>query len=139
MKRFSQRYGKTLVSELNVTPLIDLAFTLLIIFMITAPLMEQSIDISLPESRPHQPTAITPESIRQVAIDNRGQIFLDRQPVTLGELEIALVDFKNNRPDAAVYLRADSDLRYQQLVHVLDVIKESGVKLGLATVPEGAR
>jgi biopolymer transport protein ExbD len=134
MKRYSTRIGGTLLSELNVTPLIDLAFTLLIIFMITAPLMEHSMEINLPKSEQSQSPA-PPETIREIAVDANGTIFLEKQAVTIRELERALAALMQQDPEAAVSLRADADLKYQQLVHVLDAIKESGARLGLATVP----
>jgi len=126
--------GGTLLSELNVTPLIDLAFTLLIIFMITAPLMEHSLEINLPKSDQSQSPA-PPETVREIAIDAQGTIFFEKQVVSIRELERALADMIGRDPEAAVSLRADADLKYQQLVHVLDAIKESGARLGLATVP----
>ncbi|MEM6883719.1 MAG: biopolymer transporter ExbD [Verrucomicrobiota bacterium] len=134
MKRYSQRHGGTLLSELNVTPLIDLAFTLLIIFMITAPLMEHSLEIELPKS--DQQTSSTPDTIREIAVDANGTIFFEKQAINLKELELALADLMRRDPNGAVSLRADANLRYQQLVLVLDTIKESGARLGLATTPE---
>jgi biopolymer transport protein ExbD len=131
--------ARTTLSELNITPLLDLAFVLLIIFMITTPLMEQKIDIQLPDSRPNPSQRIDPKSVRQVAVDKQGRVFLDEKPVSVRQLEDTLRSFKASDPEAAVALRADAELRYQQLVDVLDAIKESGVKLGLATTPEKRR
>ncbi len=133
MKRYSQRHGGSLLSELNVTPLIDLAFTLLIIFMITAPLMEHSLEIDLPKSSQQNSTA--PDTIKEIAIDANGNIFYEKTAINLKELEIALSEMMRRDPAGAVSLRADANLRYQQLVLVLDTIKESGARLGLATVP----
>ncbi|MEM1159110.1 MAG: biopolymer transporter ExbD [Verrucomicrobiota bacterium] len=126
--------GGTLLSELNVTPLIDLAFTLLIIFMITAPLMEHSLEIELPKS--NQQTSSAPDTVREIAVDANGTIFFEKQVINLKELELALADLMRRDPNGAVSLRADANLRYQQLVLVLDTIKESGARLGLATTPE---
>jgi biopolymer transport protein ExbD len=134
MKRYSQRRGGTLLSELNVTPLIDLAFTLLIIFMITAPLMEHSLEIDLPKADLN--TSPTPDTVKEVAINAQGGIFFEKKAISLKELDMALSDMIRRDPTAAVSLRADANLRYQQLVLVLDIIKESGARLGLATVPD---
>lgn len=134
MKRYSQRHGGTLLSELNVTPLIDLAFTLLIIFMITAPLMEHSLEIELPKS--NQQTSSAPDTVKEIAVDAKGNIFYEETAINLKELEIALAELMRSDPEGAVSLRADASLRYQQLVLVLDTIKNSGARLGLATTPE---
>jgi len=135
MKRYSQRVGGTLLSELNVTPLIDLAFTLLIIFMITAPLMEHSLEINLPKSETSDAPP-PPQTVREVAVDGQGQIFFEGMATNLDGLARALNDMVAADPEAAVSLRADEGLRYQQLVRVLEAIKNSGARLGLATAPE---
>lgn len=137
MKRHSSSMTRATLHEINITPLLDLAFVLLIIFMITTPLLEQKITIDLPESRPTPAEEeIDPKSVKQIAIDEVGRIYLDEERVEIGDLEHRLIAFKNADKNAAVSLRADANLRYQQIVHVLDAIRESGVKLGLATVPE---
>lgn len=128
--------GGTLLSELNVTPLIDLAFTLLIIFMITAPLMEHSLEISLPKSDTDNPTQSIPQTIKEVALDRNGTIFYEGNAISLKELELALAEMTRNDPEAAVSLRADAGLTYQQLVDVLEIIKQSGARLGLSTTPK---
>lgn len=135
MKRYSQRFDGGLLSELNVTPLIDLAFTLLIIFMITAPLMEHSLDIKLPKSK-ESASPPAPQTVVEVSIDDRGDVFYGRKRVSLKELELALAELTRRDDTAAVSLRADAALPYQKLVGVLEVIKESGVRLGLATTPQ---
>ncbi|MEM9398938.1 MAG: biopolymer transporter ExbD [Verrucomicrobiota bacterium] len=135
MKRFSDRYKGDVLSDLNVTPLIDLAFTLLIIFMIATPLIEQRMEIQLPKAST-EATSTTPEKIQEIAVDAQGNIFYAEQLMTVKELETALQNLKSTDSNAAVSLRADADLRYQILVQVLDVIKKSEVKLGLATLPE---
>ena len=134
MKRYSQRHGGTLLSELNVTPLIDLAFTLLIIFMITAPLMEHSLEIELPKS--NQQTSSTSDTVKEIAVDANGNIFYEKSAVHLEQLKLELAQLMRQDPNGAVSLRADANLRYQQLVLVLDAIKESGARLGLATTPD---
>ena len=133
MKRYSQRSGGSLLSELNVTPLIDLAFTLLIIFMITAPLMEHALEIDLPKA--NQPSNPSPSTVKEVAVDANGVIYFEKKVVSNKELEIALASMLRQDPEAAVSLRADASLRYQKLVNVLETIKNSGARLGLSTTP----
>ncbi|MFH1066555.1 MAG: biopolymer transporter ExbD [bacterium] len=137
MRKHSGSMTRATLSEINITPLLDLAFVLLIIFMITTPLLEQKIVIDLPESRPTAAEEeVDPKSIKQIAIDEVGRVYLDEERVEVADLESRLIAFKRADKNAAVSLRADANLRYQQIVHVLDAIRESGVKLGLATVPE---
>jgi biopolymer transport protein ExbD len=137
MRRPSQRLERGTLSELNITPLLDLCFVLLIIFMITTPMMEQSIDLSLPDSSEQKsPAEPDPDAILQVSLGPDGVVYLDKKKISLVELEQAIAAMMKRKPEAAVYLRADKKLEYQKLVDVLDLIKKSGIKLGLATNPE---
>jgi biopolymer transport protein ExbD len=135
MKRHSSRFQSHVMTELNITPLLDLVFVLLIIFMITTPLIEQQISLSLPQAAPTPAAPVDPKAVLHVNINASGQIFLANQKINLHELEIALARQMKADPNSAVSLRADSKLQYQQLVDVLDLIKNSGAKLGLATTP----
>jgi biopolymer transport protein ExbD len=127
MKRYSQRSGHTAMAELNVTPLLDLAFVLLIIFIITTPLLESNIPMQLPTGSPHNSPPPDPKSLRTVSIDARGQIYLDDRPVGLPELEQELSAFSRATPDAAVVVRADKSLRYQQVVDVVDTLQRAQI------------
>jgi len=127
MKRYSQRSGHTAMAELNVTPLLDLAFVLLIIFIITTPLLESNIPLSLPVSSDHNNQPPDPKSIRTVSIDKNGQVYFESKPVELPVLEQELITFRRNTPDAAVVVRADKSLRYQQVVDVMDVLQHAQI------------
>jgi biopolymer transport protein ExbD len=127
MKRFSQRSGHTAMAELNVTPLLDLAFVLLIIFIITTPLMENSIPMQLPVGSENNNAPTDPKSIRTVSIDRYGRIYLESQPVELPVLEQELAAFRRETPDAAVVVRADKSLRYQHVVDVMDVLERAQI------------
>ena len=127
MKRYSQRSGHSAMAELNVTPLLDLAFVLLIIFIITTPLLESNIPMQLPVGSAHNNQPVDPKSIRTVNIDRNGQIYLDDRPVDLPALEQQLVAFRQSVPDAAVVVRADKSLRYQQVVDVVDVLQRAQI------------
>jgi biopolymer transport protein ExbD len=137
MKRFSNSYRGHTLSELNITPLLDLVFVLLIIFMIATPALEQQLPVNLPKSAPQSNTPVPETSVHSVTVDGNGRIALDRTPVSIDELQPALQRLKARDENTAVALRADANLRYQTLVRVLDAIKEAEVKLGLATVPDG--
>ena len=127
MRRYSQRTGHTAMAELNVTPLLDLAFVLLIIFIITTPLMENNIPMQLPSASQHASAAVDPKSIRTVSVDKNGQVFLESQPIELSALEQELTAFRQETPDAAVVVRADKSLRYQQVVDVMDVLERAQI------------
>ncbi len=135
MKRYSQRSGHTAMAELNVTPLLDLAFVLLIIFIITTPLLESKINLNLPTGSNHASGQVDPKSIRTVSITRTGQIFLGDQPVDLASLEQDLDAFRELTPDAAVIVRADKSLPYQQVVNVYNAIQRAKIeRMSLDTV-----
>jgi len=127
MKRYSQRSGHTAMAELNVTPLLDLAFVLLIIFIITTPLLESSIPLQLPVSSPKNQPPPDPKSIRTVSIDRNGQIFFESKPIELPALEQELAAFQRSTPEASVIVRADKTLRYQQVVDVMDALQRAQI------------
>jgi biopolymer transport protein ExbD len=135
MKRYSQRSGHTAMAELNVTPLLDLAFVLLIIFIITTPLLESKINLNLPTGSNHVSGPVDPKSIRTVSVTRTGQIFLGDQQVDLVSLEQDLDAFRELTPDAAVIVRADRGLPYQQVVDVYNAIQRAKIeRLSLDTV-----
>jgi biopolymer transport protein ExbD len=127
VKRFSQRSGHTAMAELNVTPLLDLAFVLLIIFIITTPLLESNIPVQLPVGSRSDSPPVDPKSIRTVNIARNGQIYLESKPVELPVLEQELIAFRQATPDAAVVVRADKSLNIQQLFDVMDVLKRAKI------------
>jgi len=127
MKRYSQRSGHTAMAELNVTPLLDLAFVLLIIFIITTPLLTSNIPVQLPVGSRNNNQPLDPKSIRTVSIDKNGQIYLESKPIELPVLEQELIAFRTATPDAAVVVHADKSLNVQQLFDVMDVLKRAKI------------
>jgi biopolymer transport protein ExbD len=127
MKRYSQRSGHTAMAELNVTPLLDLAFVLLIIFIITTPLLTSNIPVQLPAGSRSNSQPVDPKSIRTVSIDRTGQIYLESKPIELPVLEQELTAFGSTTPDAAVVVRADKSLNLQQLFDVMDVLQRAKI------------
>ena len=115
------------MAELNVTPLLDLAFVLLIIFIITTPLLESNIAVQLPVGSKNDAQPVDPKSIRTVSIDRTGQVFLESKPIELPVLEQELTAFREATPDAAVVVRADRTLHVQQLVDVMDVLQRAKI------------
>ncbi len=139
MRRFSQRTALVTLSEINITPLLDLAFVLLIIFVITTPFQDQSIDLKLPTGG--QPDKrIDKRDIRTVEITPQGVFLLDRKRMTLPELETSLVRWFKFNPNIVVYIRADENGRNKDLYAVIDACQRNGItRFSLRTEPPGTR
>ena len=135
MRRFSQRSALVTLSEINITPLLDLAFVLLIIFIITTPLLEQSLPLKLPKGgQPEKPVEM--KDIRTVEITARGEYALGKTRMSLDQIERNLVkDFQMN-PNLVVRIRADRDGRNGDLYAVIDRCRKNGItRLDLRTEP----
>ena len=127
MRRFSDRHALHTLSELNVTPLLDLAFVLLIIFMITTPLMENSTDLVLPSGdAAKQP--VNMDTVRTVSIHADMTVTLDDQFVTTDALAARLAAQRASQPEHGVLIRPHRDLPVQKFSEVLDAVKRAGVK-----------
>ncbi len=136
MKRYSSRQSLHTLTELNVTPLLDLAFVLLIIFMITTPLIENSLDLVVPTSSTAK-TAVDPSKVTTVSIDRNDVLELDGEEVTATDLEARLASRKLADPAMAVVVRPDKDLAIQKFVSVMDILQRVGItKVGVMTHPE---
>jgi len=123
------------LAEINVIPLVDVVLVLLVIFMVTAPMLYRGMDIKLPTSTSN---TITPEERIVLTIERDQKLYLDKDPVTTGQMEFKLRSAKQRNADVAVYLRADRDVPYGTVVQVMDGVKRSGIeKLGMVTDPEG--
>ncbi|MEY5009420.1 MAG: Biopolymer transport protein ExbD [Verrucomicrobiota bacterium] len=133
MRRFSERHGLHTISELNVTPLLDLAFVLLIIFMITTPLMENSSDLVLPSSEASS-KAVDPGDVQTIAVNRDELISLNGTPTSLELLESQLTQIRDTQPNAAIVIRPHKDLPVQSLVKIMDVIQKARIsKVGVVT------
>ena len=127
MRRFSQRSHLVTVAEINITPLLDLAFVLLIIFVITTPLLEQSISLKLPKGVGKPDEHIDKRNIRTVEISNTGVYALDRQRMNLSDVLNRLAsDFQAN-PNIIVYIRADKDSRYDLFAQLVGGCQARGI------------
>ena len=132
--RHSQNNMSSL-SELNVTPLLDLAFVLLIIFMITAPFLAESANLTIPSSKASN-EAIDPAKVFTVSIDKFHAIEVDGKPVADGELAEAIGKLKAENPEMGVVIRAHNELPVQELVQVMDTLRDIGVaRVGVVTKP----
>jgi len=136
MRRFSERHHLQTVSELNVTPMLDLAFVLLIIFMITTPLMDNSVDLVVPSSAAAT-KEVDPGAVQTIAIHRDESLKLNAESVDLAQLETKLVALKQKRPDLAVVIRSHKELPVQKLIDVMDVVQRARItKVGVITNPE---
>jgi biopolymer transport protein ExbD len=135
MRRYSQKHGFQTLSEINVTPLLDLAFVLLIIFIITTPLMDKSTGLVLPSSKAAA-DAVNPALVQTVTLSKDGLVALNNQPVSLDQLASQLSAKSSSQPGIGVVVRSHRDLPVQKLVDVLDAIRRAGVtKVGVVTNP----
>lgn len=135
MKKYSKSAHHSL-NELNITPLLDLAFVLLVIFIITTTPMVNDLEMNLPSAKP-QPKD-PPKKANYVTVDQKGKIFFNMQQVDLIALQQLLVQKRTEDPDLSVVVRGDSKVQYQNVINVLDVLQQANVtKVGLATEPTG--
>jgi biopolymer transport protein ExbD len=136
MRRYSQRQNLSTLSEINITPLLDLAFVLLIIFMITTPLLESSMNLVIPSSGATNPP-IKSAQVQIVSIDRTETIRLNNQVVDLERLTAQLIQLKQTSPDVAVVIRPDRELPVQKLIELMDALKRAEItKVGIATKAE---
>ncbi|PYJ24684.1 MAG: hypothetical protein DME91_07855 [Verrucomicrobia bacterium] len=133
MRRYSQRQSLSTLSEINITPLLDLAFVLLIIFMITTPLLESSMNLVIPSSGAKNP-AINISQVQTVSIDRTETIRFNNQVVDFEALTAQLTKLKVANPDVAIVIRPDRDLPVQKLIGLMDAVQRAGItKVGIAT------
>ncbi|HLP77253.1 MAG TPA: biopolymer transporter ExbD [Candidatus Paceibacterota bacterium] len=124
------------LSEINITPLLDLAFVLLIIFIITTPLLEQGLPLKLPTGgMPDKP--VTKRDVRTVEISPQGVYMLDKRRVTLDQLETALKQTWNANSNMVVYIRADENSRAKDFTAIIDRCQRNGItRYSIRTEPE---
>ena len=129
-------HGGREISEINVTPFVDVMLVLLVIFMVTAPLMQQGVDVELPRTTT-QPLRLDQEPL-VLTVRKDGKAFLGRQEIALTELQAKLVAVFGARGDKELYLRADREAPYGLVVKAMAAARGAGAtKLGVVTEPEG--
>ena len=132
LKKTTKR-GHGTMHELNITPLLDLVFVLLVIFIITTPQLVNNLEMTLPSGKPPPPAAVKPK-INKIAIAADGQITLNEQNVTAAELKADLQTMKATDPDLKVVVKGSDEMDYQHMIAVLDVLRQLDItKVGLAT------
>jgi biopolymer transport protein ExbD len=136
MRRFSDRQTLHTLTEINVTPLLDLAFVLLIIFIITTPLMEKSVNLEVPTSGEAN-QSVDSSTVQTIGINRENVITLNDETVDLSTLESRLISLHTEKPETPVIVRPDKSLTVQQLVSVMDVLQRAKIaKVGVATRSE---
>jgi biopolymer transport protein TolR len=130
--------GGGAIANINVTPLVDVMLVLLVIFMVTAPILQQGVRINLPKV---QAAALTGEEQQLVvAVNRRGEVYLNDTPTTVDALGPKLQAILKLRPDRQVFLRADQNVRYGEVMRVIAAVKGAGVqRLGMVTEPPAER
>jgi biopolymer transport protein ExbD len=131
VKKFSKGHHGSL-NELNITPLLDLAFVLLVIFIITTPQLSNDLEMNLPSARKNKP--VVPPKINRIIVDTTGRITLNDKPVELPALKQTLFAMKADDPETSVVVKGAGDVDYQKVISVLDLLQQADIsKVGLAT------
>ena len=132
MKKISKGHHSSL-NELNITPLLDLAFVLLVIFIITTPQLSNDLEMNLPSPQKQKPPS-PPPKINRIVVDAAGRITLNDQTMELAALKKTLVTMKANDPETSVVVKGAAEVDYQPVIDVLDALQQADItKVGLAT------
>jgi biopolymer transport protein ExbD len=132
MKKTSQRRQGTM-AELNITPLLDLVFVLLVIFIITTPQLMNNLELTLPSGKP-PPKNPHPPKVHHIDLNAQGVILLDDAVVTVAQLKTQLAAAKADDPEMGVVVKGDDEVDYQHMVAVLDTLQSLDIqKVGMAT------
>ena len=132
LKKTSRSQHSSL-NELNITPLLDLVFVLLVIFIITTPQMMNNLEMNLPSGKPPPPDK-EKLKINRIEVNAQGQTFLNDQPVTVTQLRGDLQQLQSNNPDLSVVVKGADNVDYQNMINVLDILQQLDItKVGLAT------
>ena len=126
--------SRTTMAEINVTPLVDVMLVLLIVFMITAPMLQHELDVNLPVAAGIP--QVTAEDQVVLTVNKQGNIYLDQTTYTLDTLRPKLQTLYQTRRNKDIFLRADTDVPYGKVIQVMDEVKKAGIlKLGMLTQP----
>jgi biopolymer transport protein ExbD len=127
MRRFSQRNSLVTLNEINITPLLDLAFVLLIIFVISSPLLEQSLQLNLPTGGAEN-SAVRKDEVRTIEVGADAKYVMKGKGYTLGELERELAALSKADPKLAIYIRADKKESYENVFNLLELCRKLNIK-----------
>jgi biopolymer transport protein TolR len=126
--------NKSFMSDINVTPLVDVMLVLLIIFMVTAPMLMQGVEVNLPQTTTRH--IKTQEDPLILTVNKQREIFIEKHRIKLDDLETKIIKIFQNRKDKEIILRADKDVPYGFVIKVIAKVKQAGIdKLGMVTEP----
>jgi biopolymer transport protein TolR len=129
--------GRTTMSDINVTPMVDVMLVLLVIFMVTAPLIQQGVKVNLPDARA-QPVEATEKRL-VLSVDRQGRIFIGDVEVAQDQVEEKLKSNAKAQADKEIYLHADRDVPYGAVVEVMAAAQRAGIpSVGMITDPAGS-
>ncbi len=132
------RHSRSAMSEINVTPLVDVMLVLLIIFMVTAPMMQEGVTVDLPDTDHGSPLekGQAPDDI-VVSVDNKGAVFINDKEIAEKDLVEQITAKAKSNPRQEVYLRADKSVPYGIVVRVMSALRKAGISnLGMITSPQ---
>jgi len=136
MRRFSQRNSLVTLADINITPLLDLAFVLLIIFVITTPLLEQGMNLNLPVGGVPDSRKLQKQDIRTVEVGTQGKYMLGGKWMTLEQIYAQLVAEHRRNPRLVVDIRGDGDAPYKYVAAIYDRVSQAGIEsVSLRTKP----
>ena len=135
MRRFSQRHSLVTLSDINITPLLDLAFVLLIIFVITTPLLEKGLDLQLPKGVGQEDKKLEKKNIRVVEVTLSGNFVYDHRPMKLDQITQKLEQDFHGNPNLVVDIRADENSKYKLVAQIIDVCRKLGIGISLRSDP----
>lgn len=116
------RKRNKLIAEINVTPFVDVLLVILIIFMVTAPMMNMGFDVSLPKASPNVTSDLGDKKII-ISIDNKNNVYIDNKKVSLKNL---VPSMKNYKKESQIFIKADKDVRYQQVITLMSNLNQNG-------------
>ena len=128
MRRFSQRNSLVTLSDINITPLLDLAFVLLIIFVITTPMLDHGIDLTLPKDGGKPDKPLNRSDIRTVEVNKIGEYWLNQSKMPLDKIEQELAKAFRQNPNLLIYIRADESGPYKNVAAILGRCQRNGIK-----------
>lgn len=129
--------NKGAMSEINVTPLVDVMLVLLIIFMVTAPMMQEGISVELPQARGSSIDKKSQVEEFVIAVAREGSVFVNDKPVEESKLVETILAAKEKNPATEVYLRADKEVPYGTVVRIMAALRQAGIAdLGMITAPQ---
>jgi len=136
MRRFSQRNSLVTLADINITPLLDLAFVLLIIFVITTPLLEQGMNLNLPVGGVPDSRKLEKQDIRTVEVGPRGNYMLNSRPMNIEQIMAQLTTERRLNPKLVVDIRGDENAPYKYIAAIFDRVSRAGIEaVSLRTKP----